>query len=280
MLGTLTGWAKAHKGSIAEHTYVTCDGETWACFGESSGGKEITRGAGSTAMAHCISLPAQTAGIVYGLSGLCHQAANRILWPARTLVTGARGYWLSALLYGTYGTSDLEWLARMGMCSCFTGESSHFDKTAKKDEHEVIRLGRADRAYHRSVRTLYSKAFMLQDLPGTRERGAIDINILARDRDLLMDYKLGENYRPGKRKSIMKRLRRFHSTKKQLDRALHMEELSLREYTTRVNAEAEFFLDFCAGLLGNEDYTRLIGIKPGENIKVVDEIIASEFLAF
>lgn len=45
------------------------------------------------------------AGIVYGLHGVCHQMANRLLLSAGKLtVTNADGYMLSASQYGIYGT--------------------------------------------------------------------------------------------------------------------------------------------------------------------------------
>jgi hypothetical protein len=277
-LGTLTGWAKLLDGCTVEHTYVSCNGYTWSCFGDTDNGREITRGNGSSAVAHCISLPSDTAGIIYGLSGVCQQAANRILWPARTLVTGANGYWVSALLFGTYGTSDLEWLARLAMCSDFSGESSKCGDAPAGNTPAAKKPDKAERAYHKLVRTLYMSAFSLHDLPGAIKRGSIDINLLARDRELLMDYRLGVDYRPGKRKSVLKRLRGVHRKKKQLDGDLYADKLSLSDYVNEVNTEVEYFLDFCSGLLGEEDYRKLMGIETGEAVSIINERIASELL--
>ncbi|MBI5927296.1 MAG: hypothetical protein HY836_17020 [Aquabacterium sp.] len=45
------------------------------------------------------------AGIVYGLNGVCHQMANRLLLAADKLtVSGAQGYTLSCIQFGRYGT--------------------------------------------------------------------------------------------------------------------------------------------------------------------------------
>lgn len=43
------------------------------------------------------------AGILYGVNGVCHQAANRILYPAGVTVCKAAGYAVSSYAYGDYG---------------------------------------------------------------------------------------------------------------------------------------------------------------------------------
>src|SRR5690349_12283327 len=82
---TLTGWAIPVQGlPAAEHTYVTSScGLIWHCWGASSGGTSVTSGVGNSAIAHCLSRPASTAGLRYALDGFCHQATNRILHPAQ-----------------------------------------------------------------------------------------------------------------------------------------------------------------------------------------------------
>lgn len=87
-----------------DHTYVTSScGRTWGCWGRKAGGSLIVSGGGSSYVAGCLSLEHERAGIAYGLTGVCHQAANRILFPAAVLVDGARGYAASVMAYGHYG---------------------------------------------------------------------------------------------------------------------------------------------------------------------------------
>ena len=102
---------------FADHTYVkSSSGKSWNCWGRSDGGHEICRGIGSVSVADRIAQPqpgspldGECAGLtVYAVDGVCHQAANRILWPARDIVNHAHGYWLSVSMYGTYGGSAEE----------------------------------------------------------------------------------------------------------------------------------------------------------------------------
>jgi len=90
---------------LLDHTYVTSDaGHAWGCHGQTSGGRVICTGLGSADQADCLAQPDAEAGIFWFVSGMCHQMANRILWPAGGLiVTAAGGYNASSLMFGTYG---------------------------------------------------------------------------------------------------------------------------------------------------------------------------------
>jgi hypothetical protein len=91
---------------FADHTYVECKsgGKGWACFGGKTNGTLLTSGSGSTNRADQIAEPNEQAGLkCYLVNGVCHQAANRVLFPAGVLVRGARGYKLSESIYGPYG---------------------------------------------------------------------------------------------------------------------------------------------------------------------------------
>lgn len=106
--GTLTGHALRVGKLSADHTYVTSsDGHIWPCWGRSSGGTVICTGQGRISFAECLSHPDGQAGILYAVSGVCHQAANRILFPSMQTVAGAMGYNLSVTIYGEYGKHPL-----------------------------------------------------------------------------------------------------------------------------------------------------------------------------
>jgi hypothetical protein len=93
--GVARGW---------DHTYVASScGLRWGCFGRSVGGASICRGPGNSVVANCLSQVNGRAGIRYLITGVCHQAANRILHPAFTTVARARGYKWSHMRYGVYG---------------------------------------------------------------------------------------------------------------------------------------------------------------------------------
>lgn len=115
--GILTGHSIKMAALPADHTYVTSSaGHVWACFGRSVGGTPICGGTGNVDLADCLSNPQSRAGIVYGVTGVCHQTANRILYPAGQTVSSARGYRWSVFTYGIYG-KDLA--ARNNYCPIY-----------------------------------------------------------------------------------------------------------------------------------------------------------------
>jgi hypothetical protein len=106
---------KALKGK-ADHTYVigvdkkTGDRLVWNCGGAYEGGRELTQGEADGLKCDCISLRKEDiklaggmAGIRYGIDGVCHQAANRIMYPAGLIVSKAKGWKLSSHIYGRLG---------------------------------------------------------------------------------------------------------------------------------------------------------------------------------
>ena len=94
-------------GNHWDHTYVNSScGLVWGCFGRSQGGLPICSAPGSSTLADCLSQTGSRAGIRYGITGVCHQAANRILYATRpqpATVQACRGYSVSEYAYGPYG---------------------------------------------------------------------------------------------------------------------------------------------------------------------------------
>lgn len=106
--GTLTGYGLKMQGLPFEHTYVeSTNGHVWPCWGRSAGGYPICAGIGNTDHADCLSLPNSQAGIIYGVTGVCHQTANRILYPSGQIVSSASGYRGSLFVWGTYGRDPI-----------------------------------------------------------------------------------------------------------------------------------------------------------------------------
>lgn len=103
-VGILAGYALTKLGQLAEHTYVVSGhSHEWPCWGRAQGGRRICSGMGNTSEADCLSQPNSQAGIIYGGTGVCHQTANRILYPSGETVSGASGYRGSLFTWGTYG---------------------------------------------------------------------------------------------------------------------------------------------------------------------------------
>lgn len=102
---TLQGWAiPLLVAPYGEHTYITSDcGLKWGCWGRSTGGVALSAATGDSAIADCLSQPNSEAGIRYGVTGVCHQTANRILRPANITVKGCQGYAFSVFSFGRHG---------------------------------------------------------------------------------------------------------------------------------------------------------------------------------
>lgn len=115
---TFQGWA-VHISWCADHTYVACPGlnQFFECWGQHYAPPDqvlICSGNGNYPVANCYRCTIDLFGNVfrdtaclptYGVDGVCHQSANRFLFTAGTTLTLAvRGYWLTLLTYGTYGT--------------------------------------------------------------------------------------------------------------------------------------------------------------------------------
>ena len=111
-MATLSGYALALVSTLPiDHTYVASDdGYAWGCFGRDAGGKALASSVGDSKCANCLSdpktigiVPRLYAGIRYLRTGVCHQAANRLLYPAGVDVAFAGGYRWSFARFGPYG---------------------------------------------------------------------------------------------------------------------------------------------------------------------------------
>jgi len=115
------------NGSRVDHTYVKFENEeTFKCAGGDRGGEVLSDASGEQDIAlardfnkemsipveieipifgkETFYLPTGDTGIIYGVNGVCHMMANRIICPSGKTVHNAKGYLLSSALFGTYGT--------------------------------------------------------------------------------------------------------------------------------------------------------------------------------
>jgi hypothetical protein len=91
---TLEGFATV--GQTIFHTYVKSScGASWGCWGGTTGGISICGGTGSSVEADCID-GKDDAGILYYITGVCHQIANRILGAM------SPNSWLPVPRHGSY----------------------------------------------------------------------------------------------------------------------------------------------------------------------------------
>jgi hypothetical protein len=104
-IGTLTAYTlPAWNIKLWDHTYVASSaGLAWGCHGRALGGTKLCDGPGNIDQAACLAQANGEAGVSQWVTGVCHQMANRILYPAQLDVMAARGYALSTLWWGSYG---------------------------------------------------------------------------------------------------------------------------------------------------------------------------------
>ena len=118
-MADICGYAIKISPTTADHTYVTSsDGNTWGCFGRSEHGKEICVGSGDSKVCNELAGPNSHAEIIYGITGVCHQAANRILLPTGETVKRAGGYSASVWAYGVYGKDIQDFCKNHKIDSC------------------------------------------------------------------------------------------------------------------------------------------------------------------
>jgi hypothetical protein len=277
-MATLRGHAIPTLFGLADHTYVTCaGGYAWPCWGRSAGGRIISTGTGSSAQANCISWPSSTAGLIYGVTGVCHQTANRILWPAGITVSRAKGYWASFLAYGTYGTDVAAWLIRLGVCSTSTGEIAQCGIRARGAETGELPPDRKDRALARDIKALYLKNVSPQEHKRRMTvRGATDLKLVGAETKLVMQHRLGRTVRAAKVKDIQTIQTDLFSAKDEIGLHLHEGKIGGEELAQKMNAAVNKALKDCLKALGRDGYTGLLELEPGETINIVDPKIAAK----
>lgn len=262
----------------ADHTYVMCStgGRAWGCWGGKTGGTVLCSGPGSTNQADAIAEPNERAGVTcYLINGVCHQAANRILFPAGLFVTGARGYGLSSFLFGPYG----RFTGPFGTCSApfnkhtsITGDlpaclppappatpAQHDSRLS----HEIGYFNRVSLAYENAP------APALRRSPED-ERSLIDFMVQLSDYHI--EFKLGTL---GERQARFRDIRaETEKSRINLENGFAQRDVSVMEFVARFNLETIAFQKQAAGILDREEYEALFDLKYGEFIVLADpEII-------
>lgn len=276
-MATLRGYAVQISWLGADHTYVeSSDGYVWPCWGRSSGGHDICSGTGSSSQANCISQPLSYAGIIYGVTGVCHQTSNRILWPSSRIVSAASGYWASSLAYGTYGTDVVAWLARIAVCSLVTGDrAAKAAIMAPAMEHEAPPQPAGEKSYMDRLQALYEKEAAAPGMLQPDAKGEKSMELLEAELELMLDYRLGKRAL-GDTGAEMKGLQQtFLAQMDVLKKGLYSNDITPAQYADMVNEQFADTLTRCAQALGPDDYASLFGAAAGERMLLIDpEIMA------
>lgn len=246
---------------FAEHTYVTSsDGHfrfVWPCFGSSDGGHEICKSTGDFNKCNELAGKNSHAEIIYGITGLCHQAANRILIPAATTVENARFYLVSTGLYGTYGTDASRFFHKHHITQMMFIEMPNEDTSEKE--------------FIKNIQDLYSTS----NIKNTNANEPINYN--SKEFELFLQYRLKKNLSDIHKNKLIEIHEKFHKKIKEMENDLNNKKISPKDYANKINNEISDTLSEFSKELTQEEFEKIFGIKPGEQILLIDpKIMAAE----
>jgi hypothetical protein len=323
-MGTLVVMCYPTKlfANLADHTYVACGtgGMAWSCWGGKTGGTELRRADGSTNRANAIAGANERAAIkCYLINGVCHQAANRILFPASITVRGARGYDVSESLFGTYGrptgpfgtcrspfdqqpgvTGDLPACIETPPTQAAAKRASKAAKAPKPPASRAMRAARAaatltpaqasqERAYLRRVVGLYDKADKRTAAASASaarskapDRGMAGSDLERFQLELFMNkarYHLGS----AMDKSMAGKLQDIRlsagRSMMKVEDWFTNDEMSVAEFVKAFNKETLQFQETAANALKAPHYKALFGLKPGDFVVLADPRIVKRAFA-
>jgi hypothetical protein len=224
-----------------------------------------------------------SAGIAYGVHGVCHEISNRILYYTGATVEGADGYRLTRTLYGVYGTdipafiydipilreiavllqADIwgDWLWRVGKCWFKTTEEQDDSPQRSPFLQKVIDL-------HQS----FDKE-PVTNRTALRERHMQEV-------DLMLADALGEDY---DRQKLAAMSEAFGEVDRRADvpekfavvdietvTDIGLPDFDPVELVMQMNRGVRDTLDLFAEALGGRAYEALLGSKPGEFVSFLN----------
>ncbi len=269
---------------------AVCEGERWwaascphqpCCVSSGISGAETpltTAGPDTT----FTGLPEEL-GIAYAVNGVCHQIANRMLYPHGRIVSRATGYWLSVSVFGTYGTNvpPTSWLASSGIASAVAESASidwHSRLTHGHRHPDDAACGIAEHrhseiAYLHQVRSLYAEA----DANVLLKRHGNILELHTRELEIMFEYRLGPTVGRGE----LRRLRELHRAYlSQRPEALAPDSsgrLDGAALAAAINHHVQQFSADVAGILGADSYERLYDSPPDLKIDLVNPAILAVF---
>jgi len=258
--------------NLADHTYVQCGtgGRAWSCWGGKSGGTALRRSAGSTRRADAIAEPDERAGVTcYLVSGVCHQAANRILLPAGITARGARGYEISEALFGTYGRPR----GAFGTCRApfdqHAGVTGDLPACAEDMATAPRAERRAEQRYLRGVLAIYRKAERrlksARGLPGPELAEFLVELFMHQAR-----FRLGRTLDRSAARKLLEIRASTERSRMKLEEWFARKELTARAFVTAFDSETILFQEAMAGALDAGRYRALFDLRRGETVILAD----------
>jgi len=272
-MDTFQLWSYDVSGGLryyAEHTYIKCPdkGTYFDCWGNH---QSPTEGAGIHRfscegiydVADCYRKSIlginDTAGIgVYGVNGVCHQTANLFLYSsgrAITIADGVKGYWLSSLAYGIYGDlNPFDDPAQPLFLSVWTMTVYNpcYRKFVDSGSNAGETLFQDLQQLHKSI----VKDFRIASHELIHNEAAILVKQVMPDIDTNQFKGIHLNFLKEKTEIIKSGLKG-------------------KELANRVNEIAVQFQKSLAERIGDKAYEKLMSLKAGETIDLIDPDIAS-----
>ena len=278
-MGTLIAMRYGIADGLADHTYVKCStgNVAWGCFGGKTGGNPLRHGDGSTKQADRIAGPSENGNLnCYLINGVCHQAANRILFPAGVTVSGASGYNVSRSLFGTYGRTN----GLFG--SCKSPFNQYSDVEGDLLERETRVMESADIAYSQGQALA---APVISQVEQDDIQGEIKLYQQANwawSEELgikLFTHMVGSQLSLGVTDNLKNQLidvrAAIEKKRMETEEALYHEDLSLKDYAEAFDELTITFQRQTAEILNSNQYETLFGLKPENMITLAEPDIIS-----
>lgn len=275
MTTKLEGWAipveKEGPLAHADHTYVkSSDGKKWGCWGRDKGGQKICEGKGDSKKANCLSSPRGTALIVYAVTGVCHQTANRILRPSRKTVSKAQAYAASWALYGAYGGTNKalspEWKTHEAICGIWDWRPDplYLPEDTERDHH------------FEALHIVHSKMAKAVDDRRASVSEAVD-EVRKMELEAVVRSRIESGLTPNKLTSIASSRADMLAELEPALMALSGPE-SVSDSAERANKLLNDFLASVARILEKDEFRALFDVDPGTQVIVAEPQIVSSWI--
>lgn len=281
---------------LADHTYVECSNGRfgWSCWGGKDGGQALRHGTGSTIRANAIATPNERAGITcYLINGVCHQAANRILFPAKILVKGAKGYCVSEAMFGPYGRPR----GPMGLCVApfekhpkKSGDLKECKDQPKADDSLIMSKvasfspnnspsNSGDIRYINKVTKLYDRIDKeVPSIMGFKRPQEMLDQLYKFQLDIfseMINYRIAPDFSESTSGQSLKSQREQTELRTyERENAFVHGDLDTEEFVQCINDDTKAFQDEVANILSEEKYQALLDITRDERIVLGDPEIA------
>ena len=247
-----------------DHTFVRSHrGDKWGCFGRDEDPKEVQICVGGNdrdiRFAKCIGKLPVECGIVYGVTGVCHTAADRLLASARLTVHEAGGYPESLLTFGHCGSlKDPSWPAKYGTCKV----GGIFPLSPV----DVTALDWARSWEDGDTPALFERALLgtLEDTSLTRR------DKFAREVEYLLHSKLPTPVSSSYLDALLNERIQFAKEHQQLCITLQQGQVPFRDFAIKSNSLLEKLLQQFEARLGQKAFASVFGLPPKESCQLIN----------